>query len=155
MSHVRISDSITAYILQIMEQADSGVAELKRNELAEKLGCVPSQINYVLTSRFTPERGYIVESRRGGGGYIRVYRVQQQPTVSPLMHTVNAIGDSLSLGTARVILENLVYEDYLSKAAANLIAAALSDRSLKAISSEQRAAVRADMMKQMLTTLIL
>ena len=155
MSHVRISDSITAYILQRMEQADSGVAELKRNELAEKLGCVPSQINYVLTSRFTPERGYIVESRRGGGGYIRVYRVQQQPTVSWLMHTVNAIGDSLSLGTARVILENLVYEDYLSKAAANLIAAALSDRSLKAISSEQRAAVRADMMKQMLTTLIL
>ena len=155
MSHVRISDSITAYILQRMEQADSGVAELKRNELAEKLGCVPSQINYVLTSRFTPERGYIVESRRGGGGYIRVYRVQQQPTVSPLMHTVNAISDSLSLGTARVILENLVYEDYLSKAAANLIAAALSDRSLKAISSEQRAAVRADMMKQMLTTLIL
>ena len=57
MSHVRISDSITAYILQRMEQADSGVAELKRNELAEKLGCVPSQINYVLTSRFTPERG--------------------------------------------------------------------------------------------------
>lgn len=152
---MRISDLITAYILERMDQADSGVAELKRNELAEELGCVPSQINYVLTSRFTPERGYIVESRRGGGGYIKIYRVQQGPTVSPLMHTVNAIGNTLSLGTARVILENLVYEEYLSQAAANLIAAALSDRSLKEVPSEHKATVRADMMKQMLTTLVL
>lgn len=152
---MRISDLITAYILQRMDQADSGVAELKRNELAEELGCVPSQINYVLTSRFTPERGYIVESRRGGGGYVRVYRVQQEPTVSPLMHTVNAIGSELSMGTARVILENLVYEEYLPQVAANLIAAALSDRSLKAVPTENKAAVRADMMKQMLTTLVL
>ena len=152
---MRISDLITAYILQRMDQADRGVAELKRNELAEELGCVPSQSNYVLTSRFTPERGYIVESRRGGGGYVRVYRVQQEPTVSPLMHTVNAIGSELSMGTARVILENLVYEEYLPQVAANLIAAALSDRSLKAVPTENKAAVRADMMKQMLTTLVL
>ena len=150
---MRISDLITAYILQRMDQENSGVAELKRNELAEELGCVPSQINYVLTSRFTPERGYVVESRRGGGGYIRVYRVQQGTTVSPLMHTVNAIGSTLSLGTARVILENLVYEDHLSKIAATLIASALSDRSLKEVSPEHKATVRADIMKQMLTTL--
>lgn len=152
---MRISDLITAYILQRMDQTDNGVAELKRNELAEELGCVPSQINYVLTSRFTPERGYVVESRRGGGGYIRIYRVQQTPMVSPLMHTLNTIGDTLTLGTARVILENLVYEGHLSKTAAGLIAAALSERSLKDISSEQKGCVRAAMMKQMLATLIL
>lgn len=152
---MRISDLITAYILQRMDQTEGGVAELKRNELAEELGCVPSQINYVLTSRFTPERGYVVESRRGGGGYIRIYRVQQAPTVSPLMHTVNTIGDTLTAGTARVILENLVYEGHVPKAAANLIAAALSDRSLKDLSSDQKGFVRASMMKQMLATLII
>lgn len=152
---MRISDLITAYILQRMEQTDDGVAELKRNELAEELGCVPSQINYVLTSRFTPERGYVVESRRGGGGYIRIYRIQQTSTISPLMHTLNTIGNTLTLGTARVILENLVYEGHISKIAANLIAAALSERSLKDISSEQKSYVRAAMMKQMLATLIL
>ena len=152
---MRISDLITAYILQRMDQTEDGVAELKRNELAEKLGCVPSQINYVLTSRFTPERGYVVESRRGGGGYIRIYRVQPQSTVSPLMHTVNTIGDTLTLGTARVILENLTYEGYLSKAAANLIACALSERALQNVPPENKAAVRADLMKQMLTTLVL
>lgn len=152
---MRISDLITAYILQRMEQTNGGVAELKRNELAEELGCVPSQINYVLTSRFTPEQGYIVESRRGGGGYVRVYRVQHRSTVSPLMHTVNAIGESLAANTARVILDNLVYEGHLSKTSADLIASALSERALKEVPADAKAAVRADIMKQMLTTLVL
>jgi transcriptional regulator CtsR len=152
---VRISDLITSYILQRMEQTEDGVAQLKRNELAEELGCVPSQINYVLTSRFTPEHGYVVESRRGGGGYIRIYRVQQQPTVSPLMHVVNAIGDTLTPAAARVILENLTYAGHLSRGAASLIAAALSERALKSVPPSDKATVRADLMKQMLTTLIL
>ena len=65
---MRLSDEIAAYIYGILEQAEDGSAELQRNELAEKLGCVPSQINYVLTSRCTPEPGFVVESRRGGGG---------------------------------------------------------------------------------------
>ena len=65
---MRISDAITAYILDMLQE--NGSAELQRNVLAEELGCVPSQINYVLSSRFTPEQGYVVESRRGGGGYI-------------------------------------------------------------------------------------
>lgn len=60
----------------MLEQTQNGCAVLQRNELAEEIGCVPSQINYVLTSRFTPEQGYIVESRRGGGGYIRIRRIQ-------------------------------------------------------------------------------
>ena len=72
---MRISDIIAAYITERLDEADSGYAELQRNLLAEELGCVPSQINYVLTSRFTPEHGYLVESRRGGGGDSRVYRV--------------------------------------------------------------------------------
>ena len=71
---MRISDEIAAHILHIMENAENGYAELQRNVLAEEFGCVPSQITYVLTSRFTPEQGYLVESRRGGGGYIRIRR---------------------------------------------------------------------------------
>lgn len=80
---MRISDAIAAYILHRIDEAGDGSAELRRNELAEELGCVPSQINYVITSRFTPEQGYIVESRRGGGGYIRIHRVQYTPGCSP------------------------------------------------------------------------
>ena len=71
---MKISDSVANYILELLE-TDHGSAEIQRNELANILGCVPSQINYVITSRFTPEQGYIVESRRGGGGYIRITRI--------------------------------------------------------------------------------
>lgn len=70
-----ISDNVAEYILELL-QKDNGTAEIQRNELAGIIGCVPSQINYVLTSRFTPEQGYIVESRRGGGGYIRITRMR-------------------------------------------------------------------------------
>ena len=103
---MRISDEITAYILHMLDMADDGEAELRRNELAEELGCVPSQINYVLTSRFTPEQGYVVESRRGGGGFIRIRRVKLGRGTSLLMHTVNAVGSTLDSSTARVMPPN-------------------------------------------------
>ena len=151
---MRISDEITAYILHMLETADSGEAELRRNELAEELGCVPSQINYVLTSRFTPEQGYVVESRRGGGGYIRIRRVKLGRGTTLLMHTVNSIGNALDPSTARVILENLAYQQAVSAEAARLIAAAVSDQSLHGVPAGQRDRLRASLFKQMLTTLI-
>ena len=90
---MRMSDIVAQYITQMLEET-GGNAEIQRNELAQTLGCVPSQINYVLTSRFTPEQGYIVESRRGGGGYIRITRVHLDAN-SAIMHVVNSIGKSL------------------------------------------------------------
>ena len=113
---MRISDEIAAYILHRMEQAENGAADLRRNELAEQLGCVPSQITYVLTSRFTPQQGYVVESRRGGGGYIRIRRVTPQGVQNtPLMHIVNAIGDELVPAAAEAILQSMVYQGHLAK----------------------------------------
>ncbi|MBQ7931308.1 MAG: CtsR family transcriptional regulator, partial [Clostridia bacterium] len=70
-----LSDHIARLINEMLEEG-GGQAEVRRNDLAAKLGCVPSQINYVMSTRFSPERGYIVESRRGGNGYIRITRVQ-------------------------------------------------------------------------------
>ena len=72
---MKMSDIITARILQMLEQSEINTAEIQRNELAALLGCVPSQINYVLNTRFTLNRGFVVESQRGGGGYIKVLRV--------------------------------------------------------------------------------
>ena len=73
---MRLSDSIESFIKTLITQEEPEV-ELKRNELAEYFGCAPSQINYVLATRFSPDHGYIIESRRGGGGYIRIVRVVQ------------------------------------------------------------------------------
>ena len=151
---MRISDEITAYILHMLEKADDGESELRRNELAEELGCVPSQINYVLTSRFTPEQGYVVESRRGGGGYIRIRRVKLGRGTTLLMHTVNSIGSELDSATARVVIENLAYQQAISNEAARLMAAALSDQALRGVPAPQRDRLRAALCKQMLTTLV-
>ena len=85
-----ISDLIASFIRDSLDDAN-GVLELQRNDLAERFHCVPSQINYVMSTRFSPEHGYIVESRRGGGGYIRITRVQvDRPTL--LMSVINSIG---------------------------------------------------------------
>ena len=151
---MRLSDEIAAYLLRMMECADDGEAELRRNELAEELGCVPSQINYVLTSRFTPEQGYVIESRRGGGGYIRIRRVKLERGMSPLMHTVNAVGNSLNAATAQAIVQNLLYQQLISKSSARLMLAALSDQAYRDVPMEQRDLLRAALLKQMLTALI-
>lgn len=86
---MNMSNEIANMILRMLE--NDGFTEIQRNELAQTIGCVPSQINYVISSRFTPEHGYIVESRRGGGGYVRISRVSYDKG-SALMHVVNSIG---------------------------------------------------------------
>lgn len=148
---MRISDEITAYILHMLEE--EGYVELQRNLLAEEFGCVPSQINYVLTSRFKPEQGFIVESRRGGGGYIRIYRVRNLTQGSPLMHVVNAIGDTLSADTAKAILDNLVEHQCISRQVAQVMMAALTDNAYRGLPSKVRDSLRAAQFKLMLTAL--
>ena len=103
---MRMSDIITNAIMEMLQQSEMETAEIKRNELANIYGCVPSQINYVISSRFTPEQGYIVESKRGGGGYIKIRRIKVDRS-SALMHLINSIGDEISVNTTRVFIENL------------------------------------------------
>ncbi len=145
---MRISDSVANYILELLNQA-GGIAEIQRNELASFLGCVPSQINYVLTSRFTPEQGYIVESRRGGGGYIRITRLKLSKA-DMIMHIINGVGDSLDGASARAMLENMVGGAVLDRQSAELIAVALSEKALAAVPKELRDTVRAMICKSML-----
>lgn len=148
---MRMSDLVAQYILEMLEEQD-GSAEIQRNELAGSLGCVPSQINYVITSRFTPEQGYIVESRRGGGGYIRISRVKMDSGTA-LMHIINSVGDGIDKATAEAMLRNMLGRQLLTLQTAKVISAALSDRTLRRIEQEKRDSVRADLFKNMLLTL--
>ena len=145
---MRISDSVAKYIVDLLNQ-ENGTAEIQRNELANSLGCVPSQINYVLTSRFTPEQGYIVESRRGGGGYIRITRMRLSKS-DMIMHIVNSVGDSLDAATARAMTGNMLQSGMLDNSSAALIRAACSEQSLAAVPKELRDVVRAAIYKNML-----
>ena len=148
---MRLSDMLTEYIMDML--SESGNAEIKRNELANHFGCVPSQINYVITSRFTPEQGYIVESRRGGGGYIRITRINADKSQA-LMHIVNSIGNSLDRMSAEVMINNLLAVSIVDEQTARLLAAALSDRALSPVNPAGRDIVRATIFKNMILTLI-
>lgn len=138
-------------IMDMLEQ--DGQTEIQRNELAEKLGCVPSQINYVISSRFTPEQGYIVESRRGGGGFIRITRANYNSN-EVLMHLINNIGNELDEGTGRAHIYNLNYQEILSSQQAKLILSAINESCFKQLPSEYRDKVRAAIFKQMILSIM-
>ena len=146
------SDMIASFIIDALEHA-GGIAELQRSNLAEKFSCVPSQINYVISTRFSPEHGYIVESRRGGGGFIRITRVQASPE-RLIMHTVNSVGDSLDLRTAAAFVSNMLGSDAIDGKTAGLIMTAISDNSLRPIVPEHRDIVRASIFKQLLVSIL-
>lgn len=148
---MRMSDLVAKYIIEMLDN-QNGCAEIQRNELAGNLGCVPSQINYVITSRFTPEQGYIVESRRGGGGYIRISRVNMDKGTA-VMHIINSVGNNLDKAAAEAMLNNMLQRGFVELRAAKLIAAALSDRTLGHVEQDKRDIVRADLFKNMLLTL--
>ena len=146
-----ITDLIAEFIGETLRESD-GLAELQRAELAARFGCVPSQINYVISTRFSPERGYIVESRRGGGGYIRIRRAQVDPQ-QLVMHTINAIGAQLDTKTALAFLQNLLDTGAVSSDQAALMVAAVSDHALRPVTQPERNALRASILKQMLLVL--
>lgn len=147
-----ISDLIADFIQQELEEAN-GVLELQRSNLAERFGCVPSQINYVMSTRFSPEHGYIVESRRGEGGYIRITRVRVDRQTL-LMHVINSLGDTLDLPSARAITQNLVDAEAISLQVGELLLSAVGDRALQRVAPTYRNALRCDIFKQILIHLV-
>ena len=144
-----ISDLIASFLQESLEEAENGVLEVQRSDLAQRFNCVPSQINYVMSTRFSPERGYIVESRRGGNGYIRITRVQIDHQTL-LMHVINSLGDEVDLPSARAILSNLVHSCALEENMGRALLAAVGDKALAAVPKEKRDCVRAAILKQVL-----
>ncbi len=144
---MNMSNEIANMILSMLE--NDGFTEIQRNELAQTIGCVPSQINYVISSRFTPEHGYIVESRRGGGGYVRISRVSYDKG-SALMHVINSVGYSADEATCRAHISNLNYQNLLNDDVSVTALVATSDKSLREIGLPLRDSVRATIFKNIL-----
>ena len=124
-----LSDSIEEFIKTLME-GDNMEIELRRNELAEHFQCAPSQINYVLATRFTPDHGYVIESRRGGGGYIRIVRLASTSREDLLQSLYQRIGMSISASDAAKIVEHLKLENIVTPDEASLMLAALSPQAV-------------------------
>lgn len=147
-----LSEQIAKIIENMLEEGN-GTVNVQRNDLAQTLGCVPSQISYVISSRFTPARGYVTESRRGGGGYIKIVRVPMSKDTY-LMHFYHAVGKSLTQSEAAVYVKNLSDAGVLREREATLIRHALSDDALSAVANEKKNTVRADIMRQIIMALM-
>ncbi len=150
---MRLSDSIESFIKTLITQEEPEV-ELKRNELAEYFGCAPSQINYVLATRFSPDHGYIIESRRGGGGYIRIVRVVQSGS-QRLMYLANErIGEAITEADAVRLIHQLTEQGFITAQEGELMRSAVSAQALAVpIPESIKAALRARTLKTMIMTI--
>lgn len=146
-----ISDIIEEYIKTFLKHANT--IELKRSELADKFQCVPSQINYVLKTRFSLERGFIVESKRGGGGYIRVIKVKPNSDVELLDQMIGLVSDRVTQVKAQSMIIRLLEEGIVKNREARLMLSAI-DRSVIDLSVPVRDEVRANILKSMLQAIM-
>lgn len=121
-----ISDIIEQFIIDTM--AGSDTIEISRNSLADYFNCAPSQINYVLDTRFTLDRGFSKESKRGGGGFIKINRVDDGDKTTFMI--LENVGEELTFARMMQILKRLHHDKIVSKNEMMLIKAALSDESL-------------------------
>jgi transcriptional regulator of stress and heat shock response len=147
-----ISDVIEQYLKQIIEGNESALIEVKRSELASQFECVPSQINYVIRTRFTEEKGYVVESKRGGGGYIRIIKVELDNHLAVYDQLLSLVGSSMSQHAAESMIERLEEEEAVTSREAKLMKSVI-DREVLAIPLPSRDQFRARMMMAMLKTL--
>jgi len=147
---MRISDLIEDFIKELFNEEE--YIEIQRNELAEKLGCVPSQINYVISTRFKPSQGYYVESRRGGGGYISIKKINITKS-NYLMHIISNIENKITAGEVDIFISNFLSYNIVNETEAKLIKVATSDNVLT-IPYEIRDKLRANIFKNMLINLV-
>ena len=147
--NVRVSDIIEEFIKELFE--DDNEIEIQRNDLAQKFNCVPSQINYVIATRFKPAQGYYVESRRGGGGHITIRKVNNTKE-DYLMHIINNMGNSISNSEAEILISDFLTYSLINKKEAKLLRVATSDNVLN-IPKQYRDLLRANILKNMLLNL--
>lgn len=140
-----ISDIIEKFLISSLGQSDR--INISRNELADYFDCAPSQINYVLTTRFTLDRGYVIESRRGGGGYVTLLKITQKNELLDDLQKIN-ISEGVTMNRAVQIMERLVNEEYLSYKEGQLMVAMLSDKALVA-PGINKDALRASLLKSL------
>ena len=147
---MRMSDVIEEFIKEMFEDSENSI-EIQRNELAEHFNCVPSQINYVISTRFKPSQGYYVESRRGGGGHITIKKVKNDKE-DYIMHIINNIGKELTSNDVDILISDFLSYNIINSKEAKLLKVATSDNILK-LSKEIKDEVRARIFKNMLLNL--
>ena len=148
----RISDIIAQFINDMIEDKKDKEVIIQRNELADKFNCAPSQINYVLTTRFTSEKGYMIESRRGGGGYIIIKRIEYNNKEKQVEAINKAIGESLTYSAALLLLEHLYETNLITKRELEIVKISINDWTLS--NAEDKNKLRAEILKGIIMVIL-
>lgn len=148
-----MSAVIERYLKELLSRADNGYIEIQRNELAQRFSCVPSQINYVLSTRFSLEHGYVIESRRGGGGYVRIKKIPISQELNLITELFSFIGDSIAEQPARGMVGRLRREKLLTKREAEIIKTAIG-KNVLLLGLPARDQMRAHILKNILVTIL-
>jgi transcriptional regulator CtsR len=148
-----ISDLIEQYLKSLISKSPEDFVEVQRSQLAIRFSCVPSQINYVLTTRFSTGQGYLVESRRGGGGYIRIVKIPLDQRVDLILDICDLIGHAISLNEAEGLLRRLVEEELISLREARIMQAAVG-RYPQFLVAQAQDQMRAAVLKAMITAVL-
>ena len=148
----RISDIIAQFINEMIEEEEDKEVIIQRNELADKFNCAPSQINYVISTRFKPTQGYYVESRRGGGGHITITKVNITKS-NYLMHIISSMGDAVTAQEVSIFISNFLSYDMVTKNETKLLKVATSDNVLT-VDPKEKDKLRANIFKNMLLNLV-
>ncbi len=144
-----LTNHIERFLIELLEESE-GIIEIGRNDLAEQFGCAPSQINYVLSTRFTPYKGYFIESRRGGSGYIKIVKLtRKKGTVIDLLLS-ETIGDTLTKDKARLVIDALYDQGIITEREFHMMIHATEDNTLASVPIDKKNIVRADIIKSML-----
>lgn len=147
---MRMSDMIEEFIKELFDESDH--IEIQRNDLAEQFNCVPSQINYVISTRFQPEQGYYVESKRGGGGHITIKKINITKS-NYIMHVIAGIENKITAQEVDIFISNLLSYDVITEQQAKLLKVATSDNVL-IVPIQYRDELRASIFKNMLINLV-
>ena len=145
---MRMSDIIEEFIKDLFEEDDNNFIEIQRNELAQHFNCVPSQINYVISTRVKPSQGYYVESKRGGGGNIRIKKISNTKS-DYIMYIINNIGKTITVNEIDILLSDFLTYNIINEKEAKLLKVATSDNVLK-LDIDIKDEVRARILKNML-----
>lgn len=148
----RLADTIEEFLKDMLLENKESILQIQRNELADKFQCAPSQINYVLTTRFTYEKGYIIESRRGGGGCILIKKIKLDNSNKRKVLIEDRIGDTITYHNAIALLESLYESDIITEREFSIVKVVLNERTLVNVNDKNR--LRANILKSIINTII-
>lgn len=147
-----LTSDIEEFLKAMLSQSTDGMLEIGRNDLAIKFDCAPSQINYVLSTRFTPHNGYLIESKRGGNGFIKIITIVEEDNY--LSYLVKNLNEQMTEANADSLFRDLYNREYLNEDEFLLAKYATSDKALAKIRSDMRNFVRSDIIKNMILSIL-